>query len=92
MDLADRLRHDVILMDLLMTGKKGIDACRDIMTALPEAKVLMLSVFSDRSASNRAAAAGATGYWPKLLESDQLLNALRDAAEGRYLSSGLSAF
>ena len=46
MDLADRLRPDVILMDFLMTGKKGIDACRDIMTAHPEAKVLMLSVFS----------------------------------------------
>ena len=83
LDLAKRLQPDVILMDLLMPGKNGIDSCRDIVTAIPDAKVLMLSVFSDRHASNRAAAAGATGYWPKLWGRDHLLNALRDVAEGR---------
>ena len=64
--LAESLRPDVILMDVLMPGKNGIDACREIMTALPDAKVLMLSAFSDRNAMNRALAAGATGYLPKL--------------------------
>ena len=85
--LAERLRPDVILMDVLMPGKNGIDACREITTALPDAKVLMLSAFSDRSASNKAVAAGATGYLPKLWSRDQLLNTLRDVVEGRYGSS-----
>ena len=89
--LAERLRPDVILMDVLMPGKNGIDACREITTALPDAKVLMLSAFSDRDAMNSALAAGALGYLPKLWGRDQLLNTLRDVVEGRYRSSTPSA-
>ena len=89
--LAERLRPDVILMDVLMPGKNGIDACREIMTALPDAKVLMLTAFSDSNASNNAVAAGAIGYLPKLWGRDQLLNTLRDVVEGRYRSSNPSA-
>ena len=89
--LAERLRPDVILMDVLMPGKNGIDACREIMTALPNAKVLMLTAFSDSNASNNAVAAGAIGYLPKLWGRDQLLNTLRDVVEGRYRSSNPSA-
>ena len=89
--LAERLRPDVILMDVLMPGKNGIDACREIMTALPDAKVLMLSAFSDRNAMNRALAAGAMGYLPKLWGRDQLLNTVRDVVEGRYRSPNPSA-
>ena len=89
--LAERLRPDVILMDVLMPGKNGIDACREITTALPGAKVLMLTAFSDGNAVNKALAAGATGYLPKLWGRGQLLNALRAVVEGRYRSSTPSA-
>ena len=81
--LAERLRPDVILMDVLMPGKNGIDVCRDIRAALPEARVLMLTALLDRDASNRAVAAGAAGYVPKLWSRDQLLKALREVVEGR---------
>ena len=74
-----------------MPGKNGIDACREITTALPDAKVLMLSAFSDRDAMDSALAAGALGYLPKLWGRDQLLNTLRDVVEGRYRSSTPSA-
>ena len=82
--LAESLRPDVILMDVLMPGKNGIDACREIMTALPGAKVLMLTAFSDRNAADNALAAGAMGYLPKLWGRDQLLNTVRDTVQGRY--------
>ena len=85
--LAERLRPDVILMDVLMPGKSGIDACREITTAMPGAKVLMLTAYSDRAAMDDAAAAGATGYLPKLWGRDQLLNTLREVVDGRYRSS-----
>ena len=84
--LAERLRPDVILMDVLMPGMNGIDACREITTALPDAKVLMLTAFSDRDSMDDALAAGATGYLPKLWGRDQLLNTLRDVVDGRYRS------
>ena len=76
LELAQRLRPDVILMDVLMPGKNGIDACQEITTALPDVKVLMLTAFTDRNASNRAMTAGATGYLPKLWGRDQLLNTI----------------
>ncbi len=85
--LAERLLPDVILMDLLMPGKNGIDACREITTALPDAKGLMLTAFSDRDAMDSALAVGATGYLPKLWGRDQLSNTLRNVVAGRYSSS-----
>ena len=59
--LAERLRPDVILMDVLMPGKNGIDACREITTALPDAKVLMLTAFSDRKRNGRCIGRGSDG-------------------------------
>ena len=84
--MAKGLRPDVILMDVLMPGKNGIEACREITTVLPDTKVLMLSAFSDRDAMDEALAAGATGYLPKLWSRDQLLNTLREVVDGRYRS------
>ena len=84
--LAERLRPDVILVDVLMPGKNGIVACGEITTALPGAKALMLTAFSDRNAMDGALAAGAIGYLPKLWGRDQLLNTVRDVVEGRYPS------
>ena len=88
LDMAQRLRPDVILMDVLMPGMDGIEACQAITAAMPDAKVLMLSAFVDRSALNRAAAAGAVGYLPKLWSRYQLLDTLQDVAEGRYRPAG----
>ena len=49
-----------------MPGKDGIDACREITAAMPGAKVLMLTAFTDRSARHRAARE--VGYLPQALE------------------------
>jgi DNA-binding NarL/FixJ family response regulator len=73
LELAQRLRPDVVLMDVLMPGKNGIDACQEITTALPDAKVLMLTAFSDRDSMDDALAAGATGYLPKLWGRDRVV-------------------
>ena len=54
--LAQRLRPDLILLDALMHGKNGIDVCREITAALPDAKVLKPTALTDRHAS--------TGRWP----------------------------
>ena len=60
--VARSLRPDVIIMDVMMPIKNGIDACREITEALPDTKVLMLTASSEEDAVMEAVAAGAIGY------------------------------
>ena len=62
---AQSLRPDVIIMDVIMPLKNGIDACREIMDLLPDTRVLMLTAATEDDAVIEAIAAGATGYLQK---------------------------
>ena len=86
--VAQSLRPDVIIMDVMMPIKNGIDACREITEALPDTKVLMLTAASEKDAVIEAVAAGATGYLQKYSGKDRLLNTVRDVAEGEYRIPG----
>lgn len=86
--LAQQLRPDVILMDVMMPGKNGIEACRETTTALPDTKVLILTASSDEDAVIEAVAAGATGYLQKYSGKETLLTTLRGVAEGEYRIPG----
>ena len=77
------LEPEVIVMDVLMPRKDGIDACREIMDLLPGTRVLMLTASSEMDAVIEAFAAGATGYLQKYSQPDELVEALLDVAEGR---------
>ena len=80
---ARRLRPDVVLMDLLMPHVNGIEATKRIKTEMPRIEVLALtSVLQDGSVAD-AIQAGAIGYLIKDTRGDQLVRAIRDAAEGR---------
>ena len=59
---AQRAEPDVIVMDVMMPNKDGVDACREVMELLPETKVLMLTASTQEDAVVEAVAAGATGY------------------------------
>ena len=82
---AESLRPDLIIMDVIMPLKNGIDACREIMDLLPETRVLMLTAATEDDAVIEAIAAGATGYLQKFSGKEQLLAAVRDVAAGEYL-------
>ena len=71
---AQSLRPDVIIMDVMMPLKNGIDACREITEMLPNTKVLMLTAASEEDAVMEAVAAGATGYLQKYSGKEKLLN------------------
>ena len=86
-ELAEELRPDVIVMDVLMPGKDGIDACREILDLLPDTKVVMLTASTEEDAVIQAVAAGATGYVQKYSGSEDLVNAIRRVAEGRLMVS-----
>ena len=82
--MASDLKPDVIIMDVIMPGKDGIDACREIMEVVPEARVLILTASNEDEAVIDAISAGATGYLRKLSGSGKLLDTIRDVADGEY--------
>ena len=61
------LQPQVIVMDVIMPNKDGIDACREIMEVLPDTRVLMLTASSEMDAVIEAVAAGATGVSSEVL-------------------------
>ena len=82
---AEESRPDVIVMDVMMPKKNGVEACRDILDLLPDAKVLMLTASTEEDAVTEAIAAGATGFLQKYSGSDELVDTLRQVAEGRLM-------
>ena len=88
---VEDLKPDVIIMDVLMPGKDGIDACREIMNKLPDTRVLMLTASNDEDAIIQSVAAGATGYLQKYSGKEKLLETIREVAEGEFRILGNSA-
>ena len=77
------LEPQVIVMDVIMPRKDGVDACREIMELLPETRVLMLTASTEEDAVIEAIAAGATGYLEKYSPPEDLVEAVLDVAAGR---------
>ena len=81
--MAQRVAPEVIVMDVMMPHKDGVDACREIMELLPDTRVLMLTASTTEDAVVEAIAAGATGYLQKDSGSEELAEAIREVAQGR---------
>ena len=81
---AQQLKPDVIIMDVIMPFKNGIDACREISETLPDTRVLVLTASTEEDAVIEAVAAGARGYIQKFHGKDKLLQTIRDVAEWEY--------
>ena len=85
-------KPDVILMDIVMPGKSGIEATPGVLHDVPEAKVLILSMQDDPNYVRQAFAAGATGYILKEAADTDLVAAVREVAAGRnYVHPTLGA-
>ena len=82
--LAHNLKPDIVVMDVMMPLKNGIDACREISEALPDTSVLILTAATEEDAVVEAAAAGAVGYVQKFSGKKELLRTVRDVADGEY--------
>jgi len=80
---AERLRPDVVLMDLRLPDGSGVDACREILSASPAIRILFLTSHSDDEAIESTLLAGASGYLLKDIGHQALVRAISDAAAGR---------
>jgi DNA-binding NarL/FixJ family response regulator len=90
-DVSRMLRPDVVLMDVEMPGRNGIEAIPGVLAACPEARVVMLTVSGDGTDVLEALLAGATGYLVKGTEPAALVAGIRAAAAGdALLSPGLA--
>lgn len=80
---ALRLRPQVVLMDLRLPDGSGLDACREILSGLPQTRVLFLTSHADEQALMSTILGGAAGYLLKDVGHQGLVAAIRDAAAGR---------
>jgi NarL family two-component system response regulator LiaR len=84
-ELAFRLRPDVVLMDLVMPELDGLEATRRIRAASPATKVIALTSFDDDERLFPAIRAGAAGYLLKDVRPAELAEAVRKASRGEAL-------
>lgn len=91
MALVERLRPDVLVVDVLMPGLTGLEVTRRVRQYAPQTRVVVLSMHSDESYVREALRAGATAYVLKEAKATEFVQAVREAAAGRrYLSTALS--
>jgi DNA-binding NarL/FixJ family response regulator len=82
---AARYRPDVVVMDVRLPDGSGIEACREIRSAQPETRVVMLTSYPDEEAVLSAIIAGASGYLLKQVRGRDLVAAIESVGRGDSL-------
>ena len=86
-ELARKLKPDIVLMDISMPGLNGIDASKEILRENPDIKILALSAHCNRRFVSQVLKAGVSGYALKDGMADELIEAIKAVYAGkRYLS------
>jgi two-component system response regulator NreC len=92
-EAVQRLRPDVVIMDVAMPGMTGIEATRRIKEILPETTILALTMHEDEQYFFEMLNAGAAGYIPKRAAPDDLIAAIRVVHQGNvFLHASLARF
>jgi len=91
MELLKKEKWNLVVLDINMPGKSGLEALKDIKLQYPELPVLILSMFSEDQYGIRAIKAGASGYLKKVSAPTELVTAIRKiVAGGKYINSSLA--
>lgn len=83
-EAAQRLKPDVILLDISMPRMNGIEAARRVRRLLPATKIVILSMHSEPAYVREALRAGASGYVVKTAGSTEVIKAVEEVLQGRY--------
>jgi DNA-binding NarL/FixJ family response regulator len=85
------LRPDVAVLDVRLPDGNGIELCRDLLSAMPDLRCLMLTSFTSDEAMLDAILAGASGYVVKDIKGMELAKAIKDVGAGRSLLDNRAA-
>lgn len=88
---AARKKYDLVVLDIRMPGKSGLEVLKEIKQQQPKLPVLILSMHPEEQFAIRAIRAGASGYLTKECAGDELVLAIRKALKGeKYISGSLA--
>ncbi len=91
LDLAQRQEWDIVLLDINMPGRSGLEVLEDLRRLRPALPVLVLSASPEQDYAVRVLKLGASGYLTKQSASDELLAAIRKSlAGGKYVTATLA--
>ena len=91
LDLVQRKHYDLIVLDISMPGRSGLDILKDLKGLKPNLPVLILTVHPEKDLAIRVLNEGASGYLTKEKSPDQLIKAIHEVVKGhKYISSTLA--
>jgi two-component system invasion response regulator UvrY len=91
LDPVDGTGLDVLLLDIALPGRDGLDVLKQLKAEFPKLAVLMLSTYPDKQFAVRCLRLGASGYLNKSADPDEIVMALRKAAAGGiYLTASVA--
>ena len=91
MELLEKEKWSLVVLDINMPGKSGLEALKDVKRLHPDLPVLILSMFSEDQYGLRAIKAGASGYLKKVSAPNELVAAIRKIISGgKYINQSLA--
>lgn len=90
LQLAEETRPDVILLDINLPSMNGLQVTRELQRTMPKTAIIMLTAYHDEEQLIHTMQAGATAYFPKEVTPQQLVWAIREVRQGRYVIEGKS--
>ena len=91
LDCIRKKQYDLILLDISMPGRSGLETLKDLKNEKPKLPVLILSIYPEEQYAVRAFRAGASGYLTKASAPNELIAAIRKITQGgRYISPSMA--
>jgi two-component system, NarL family, invasion response regulator UvrY len=88
---VQKSRYDLVLLDISLPGKTGIDVLKELKALQPDLPILMLSIHPEEQFAIRALRAGASGYLTKACPPEELISAIRKVLSGeKYISANFA--